>query len=167
MLLQNKGKRLVSPLSNLSSKQSDCPCGYCFNSSEEKSLFTVFKNDYAIAMVPERPRIPGNVVIIPYIYHTDFTSLSKKEFHGLFLCVREATLAVERVYDPDGTNVWCDWGDITGRSYQHLVWEIVPRNDRKEGRKYRYKDIHLCPKWTQAQRAEEATRLREALHHSS
>ncbi|WP_444934753.1 HIT domain-containing protein [Microbulbifer sp. EKSA008] len=158
--------RLVSQLSNLLLSKQGCPCGYCLSTPGERSQFIVCQNDVATALIPIRPRIRGNVVVVPHAYHTDFSTFNQSEFRDLFKCVRESTFAVENLYDPDGTNVWCDWGGITGRSYLHLVWEIVPRSDRKAGRKYRYTDIFSCPQWSSPERAKEAARLRGALNFS-
>jgi histidine triad (HIT) family protein len=118
----------------------------------------IWETEHHLAVVPERMRAPGALVIVPKREVGTFLDLTEAEAEDLIRCVRESARRIEQIHRPDGLNTWWETGSVADQRFRHMLTELVPRH---AGNPYRYTDMNDVPIASSADRFVQAQRLRE------
>jgi diadenosine tetraphosphate (Ap4A) HIT family hydrolase len=138
---------------------ADDPCAIC-GWLGDSAEYLVAANEHAVAVIAERQRCRGAVVVFPRRHVISPAQLPAPAMAGLWHLVYAVTRSIEAVYHPDGMHTWEDIGTLADASFAHLTIDIVPRFTVEP---YRYATYRgLSPSAASARRAE-AARLSAAV----
>lgn len=121
---------------------------------------SILMTDHVVAVVPERMRTWGAVVIAPRRHVRNASELTDDEARDTALVLRRVLVAIESALDPDGVNVWWATGVLADQPIEHLLVEAVPR---WEGTPYQYAAWSAIPSARLSRRTELASLLRARL----
>src|SRR5205807_8058085 len=103
---------------------ADCPLCALVPGEPEA---TVLENDAAVAVVPDRSRGRGNVLVVLRRHAAGPGQMSSGEVRDLWLAARRVAIAIERAHEPDGMHSWLDVGDIADAPHGHAHLTLLPR----------------------------------------
>jgi ATP adenylyltransferase len=74
------------------------------------------------------PYTSGHVMIVPYAHEGSFSGLAAETAQQMMTLAQRTTLALERAYSPDGTNLGLNLGKAAGAGVaDHLHMHVLPR----------------------------------------
>ena len=73
------------------------------------------------------PVSPGHTLVIPRSHVASFFELSIEEQAALLVAVRDAKLALDTEFHPDGYNVGVNVGAAAGQTVMHAHVHVIPR----------------------------------------
>lgn len=82
----------------------------------------------SVALVPNRQRVPGNVLVALRRHTGTLLALSEAEMGSLLRLAGELANLVVDDADADGLHTWMDVGEVAGQIDDHVVVELVPRS---------------------------------------
>ena len=90
------------------------------------------------AVVPEKNRVKGALVILPKLNVSNYLELNDNESTELILLISDLSRAIENFYDPIGLSLWSEIGIAADQIYKHLLVEIVPYHADVKEEDYKY-----------------------------
>lgn len=75
----------------------------------------------------KNPVSNGHLLIIPKRHIESFFSLNDQDLLAMYALIKEAKIAVEKQYHPDGYNIGVNDGIAAGRTIHHFHLHIIPR----------------------------------------
>jgi ATP adenylyltransferase len=86
------------------------------------------RNDAAFAVMNAYPYNSGHLMVAPLRHEPRLGGLSPEEATAVMALTRDASLAVEAAYQPDGINVGMNLGRAAGAGVpNHLHVHVLPR----------------------------------------
>lgn len=105
-------------------------CVFCVLGTEEVSESTgvLKKTEYNYIVLNAFPYGSGHLLVVPYRHVGGLDELSDEEYADFSGLLREATVALDGAYEPDGMNVGMNLGTAAGAGIpQHLHAHALPR----------------------------------------
>ena len=99
-------------------------CTLC--DATDANTYTVLLNEFARAVVPPSPIIPGHIIICPIRSLTSFTELLREELESFFRLAAVVTPALQRTYKAQGFHYTWSEGALLGKSAHRLHLHILP-----------------------------------------
>ncbi|MDA8359504.1 MAG: HIT domain-containing protein [Actinomycetota bacterium] len=88
----------------------------------------VWRGETCLAVLNAYPYASGHLLVLPARHVGDLGGLTAPESTELWRATTEAVAAVERAYQPDGSNVGINLGRAAGAGFPgHLHVHVVPR----------------------------------------
>jgi ATP adenylyltransferase len=101
-------------------------CGLAAGDPDE--MMVLGRNEHAFAVMNAYPYNSGHLMVSPLRHEQRLGGLSPEEAAGVMALTREATLAVEVAYRPDGINVGMNLGRAAGAGVpDHMHVHVLPR----------------------------------------
>ncbi len=100
-------------------------CAFCDIVAGKSPAEIVWRDEYCIAFMDNRPLFPGHVLLIPVAHVTTLADLPEKQLAPFFHAAQILERAVERALDADGSFVAIN--NHVSQSVPHLHVHIVPR----------------------------------------
>ncbi len=90
--------------------------------------YVVFRGPLTAAILNAYPYASGHLLVLPNRHLRQLGELTDDESNELWATTRDATVALERAYDPDGLNLGANLGRAAGAGLPvHLHLHVVPR----------------------------------------
>jgi len=90
--------------------------------------FVVFRGPRTAAILNAYPYASGHLLVLPTRHLRRITELEEAESAELWATTRDATVALERAYEPDGLNLGANLGRAAGAGLpDHLHLHVLPR----------------------------------------
>jgi ATP adenylyltransferase len=105
-------------------------CVFCVLGTEEvnESTGVLKKSEYSYIVLNAFPYGSGHLLVVPYRHVGGLDELSDEEYADFSGLLREATVALDKAYEPDGMNVGMNLGTAAGAGIpQHLHAHALPR----------------------------------------
>lgn len=94
----------------------------------DDETFIVWRGERCFAMLNAFPYCSGHLMVLPNRGVEGLTDLDPDEYRELWDGVRDAVVAVETAYEPDGVNVGANLGRGAGAGVpDHLHVHVLPR----------------------------------------
>jgi ATP adenylyltransferase len=108
-----------------SRKKSEDPktCVFCDLSDNH----IILKTKYTYLIANKYPYAGGHVLVLPKRHVSKLSELTTKERTDLFNIIDLATYTLDVMYSPDGYNIGCSVGKVSGGSVYHLHFHVLPR----------------------------------------
>ncbi len=91
-------------------------------------MMVLARNEAAFAVMNAYPYNSGHLMVAPLRHEQRLGGLSPEEASAVMALTREASLAVEAAYRPDGLNVGMNLGRAAGAGVpNHLHVHVLPR----------------------------------------
>ncbi|MBP1046881.1 HIT family protein [Enterococcus sp. BWM-S5] len=87
----------------------------------------IFENELAGAFLDKYPVSEGHLLIIPKQHRVDFFELTMAEKAAIDKLLIEGKAYLEKLYQPDGFNIGCNCGVVSGQSVMHCHIHLIPR----------------------------------------
>ena len=107
----------------------DGDCLFCgLAAGDPREMMVLARNDAAFAVMNAYPYNSGHLMVAPLRHEARLGGLSPDEAGAVMALTREASLAVEAAYRPDGINVGMNLGRAAGAGVpSHLHVHVLPR----------------------------------------
>lgn len=104
-------------------------CLFCgLAAGDPEAMLVLARNEHAFAVMNAYPYTSGHLMVAPLRHVQRLGDLEAHEAAGVMELVREATLAVESAYRPEGQNVGMNLGRAAGAGVpDHLHVHVLPR----------------------------------------
>lgn len=94
----------------------------------DEETFIVWRGERCFAMLNAFPYCSGHLMVLPNRGVAGLTDLDGQEYRELWDGVRDAVVAVETAYEPDGVNVGANLGRGAGAGVpDHVHVHVLPR----------------------------------------
>jgi ATP adenylyltransferase len=105
-------------------------CLFCrlLATGTEDEHYVVFRGRRAAALLNAYPYASGHLLVLPTRHLRTLGDLDGEESAELWEMTRDATIALEHAYSPDGLNLGANLGRAAGAGLpDHLHFHVVPR----------------------------------------
>jgi ATP adenylyltransferase len=104
-------------------------CLFCrLAAGDPAEMMVLARGEHAFAVINAYPYTSGHLMVVPLAHVQRLGDLTPDEAAGVMALVREATLAVDAAYSPDGQNVGMNLGRAAGAGVpDHLHVHVLPR----------------------------------------
>jgi ATP adenylyltransferase len=104
-------------------------CLFCaLAAGDPTEMMVLARGEHAFAVMNAFPYTSGHLMVAPLRHVQRLGDLTPEEGAGLMALMREATLAVDAAYTPDGQNVGMNLGRAAGAGVpDHLHVHVLPR----------------------------------------
>jgi diadenosine tetraphosphate (Ap4A) HIT family hydrolase len=102
-------------------------CRVCAEASLSAAELRLQTLPRALSMVPEKVRVAGSVVVVPFRHVSSFVELDETEVREVAELVHDAATRILAAFRADGLNVWWATGALAGQVEPHFFVELVPR----------------------------------------
>jgi ATP adenylyltransferase len=104
-------------------------CLFCALLQEDpKTALVLARNDLVFAVLNAYPYTSGHLLVAPVRHEASLSGLSREEANALMAMTRDAAVAIERAYSPDGMNLGANLGKAAGAGIPgHLHLHGLPR----------------------------------------
>jgi len=94
----------------------------------DEATFILWRGEHCFAILNAYPYCSGHLMVLPYRGVDALTDLEPDEYRELWDGVRDAVVAIEAAYEPDGVNVGANLGQGAGAGVpDHLHVHVLPR----------------------------------------
>jgi histidine triad (HIT) family protein len=97
-------------------------CIVCEKIREKKAII-VYEDDSLIAVLPNKPAVPGHIKIYPKSHCTKLDEMTDGQVEHFFMMANYASSAAFDALHAQGTNI------LINESQEHLVLDVVPRKE--------------------------------------
>ena len=101
-------------------------CLFCDKDNTEKHQI-VLENEFCYARKDNFPVSEGHLEIVPKLHISSFFDLSDEQLTNMYALLKEARVALEKEFRPDGYNIGINEGEAAGRTIHHLHIHLIPR----------------------------------------
>ena len=100
-------------------------CRFCeiIKNKEDK----VFENKDIYVMVNQSPYKEGHILVFPKKHVVDPRDLDEKTLKELYKTINFMLDVLWKTYETKSFNIGCNLGSYSGRTYEHLHFQIIPR----------------------------------------
>lgn len=109
-------------------------CLFCKIISGEIPSYRVYEDDAVYAFLDIYPASEGHTLVAPKKHFDSFTDMGAEDVAALFEASRKITLAVEKAFSANGTNVGINNGETAGQEVHHVHVHVIPRKKGDGGR---------------------------------
>lgn len=105
-------------------------CFFCDKKIIDDQECTLFSFIYWMVLANKYPYMDGNVMIVPKEHKTslfELTSQEWEEFPKVLLSVKEI---LSKKFSTNSFNIGINIGEESGRSVEHIHWQIIPRKKK-------------------------------------
>ena len=119
----------IEDVANRPPPAPDGDCLFCrLAAGDPREMMVLARNDAAFAVMNAYPYNSGHLMVAPLRHEPRLGGLSPEEASAVMALTREASLAVEAAYRPDGINVGMNLGRAAGAGVpNHLHVHVLPR----------------------------------------
>jgi ATP adenylyltransferase len=119
----------IEDVVNRAPPSPDVDCLFCgLAAGDPREMMVLARNDAAFAAMNAFPYNSGHLMVAPLRHEQRLGGLSPEEASAVMALTREASLAVEVAYRPDGINVGMNLGRAAGAGVpNHLHVHVLPR----------------------------------------
>ena len=94
----------------------------------------IYEDDSVFAFLDIYPASEGHTLIAPKKHFNSFTEMDTEGVSSLFEAARKITIAVERAFSAEGSNIGINNGKVAGQEVPHVHVHIIPRKKGDGGR---------------------------------
>jgi histidine triad (HIT) family protein len=109
-------------------------CLFCKIISGEIPSKRVYEDDYVYAFLDIYPASEGHTLIAPKKHYNSFTDMDPEDVARLFEAARKITVAVEKAFSAEGSNIGINNGEVAGQEVPHVHVHVIPRKKGDGGR---------------------------------
>jgi ATP adenylyltransferase len=119
----------IEDVANRPPAAPDGDCLFCgLAAGDPHEMMVLARNEAAFAVMNAYPYNSGHLMVAPLRHEQRLGGLSPEEASAVMALTREASLAVEAAYRPDGINVGMNLGRAAGAGVpNHLHVHVLPR----------------------------------------
>jgi ATP adenylyltransferase len=119
----------IDDIANRPPPSPDGDCLFCgLAAGDPGEMMVLARNDAAFAVMNAYPYNSGHLMVAPLRHEPRLGGLSPEEASAVMALTRDASLAVEAAYQPDGINVGMNLGRAAGAGVpNHLHVHVLPR----------------------------------------
>ncbi|MDD2440069.1 MAG: HIT family protein [Methanosarcinaceae archaeon] len=109
-------------------------CLFCRLISGELASYKVYEDASIFAFLDINPASEGHTLIAPKKHFESFTELGAEDVAALFEAARKITLALEKAFSAEGSNIGINNGEVAGQEVPHVHVHVIPRKKGDGGR---------------------------------
>lgn len=120
----------VSSVGAAGATHDDDECVFCVLADEavNESTGVLWRSELSFVTLNAFPYGSGHLLVLPRRHVAALGDLSDDEYTDFTLAIRSTTVALEKVYGPDGLNVGMNLGQAAGAGIpKHLHGHVLPR----------------------------------------
>lgn len=120
----------VSSVSAPDSAHTTGECVFCVLADQpvDESTGVLWRSELTYVTLNAFPYGSGHLLVLPRRHVASLGELSDEEYADFTLAIRSTTVALEKVYGPDGMNVGMNLGQAAGAGIpRHLHGHVLPR----------------------------------------
>jgi len=106
-------------------KETDCY--FCNEEVIQNQECTQFVFEYWMVLVNKHPYMTGNVMLIPKSHVVSNSDLTEAEWSEFPKVLKEVETVLTKMFETESFNIGLNVGEESGRSVEHLHWQIIPR----------------------------------------
>ncbi len=114
------------------SKKDKSRCIFCeaaASAADEENL-VVYRGELSFVILNRYPYTSGHLMIAPYVHVARLAETSTATSGEIMNITRQAEVAIEAVYSPDGLNLGMNLGQAAGAGIErHIHMHVLPRWD--------------------------------------
>jgi ATP adenylyltransferase len=115
------------------SSETDCILCAIVRGEPQVTNLVVGRLEGFLASLNLYPYNPGHLIVFPERHLLDIRELSDREILDCFSLVKICMEVLDKLYQPQGYNLGCNIGAVSGASITHLHQHVVPRYPRELG----------------------------------
>ncbi len=94
----------------------------------------IYEDDSTFAFLDIHPASEGHTLVAPKKHFNSFKDMDAEGVGSLFEAARKITIAVERTFSAEGSNIGINNGKVAGQEVPHVHVHIIPRKKGDGGR---------------------------------
>lgn len=106
-------------------------CFFCDLNIIQDQECTLFSFVYWRVLVNKYPYMDGNVMIVPKKHSISLSELSLKEWGEFPQVLLSVKKVLSKKFSTKSFNIGINIGEESGRSIDHLHWQIIPRKKKR------------------------------------
>lgn len=105
-------------------------CFFCDEKIIRDQECTLFSFVHWMVLVNKYPYMDGNVMIVPKEHKISLSELSSEEWDELPKALLSVKKVLAKKFSTNSFNVGINIGEESGRSVEHIHWQIIPRKKK-------------------------------------
>ncbi|MFZ2498957.1 HIT family protein [Methanosarcina sp.] len=109
-------------------------CLFCKIITGEIPSNKIYEDEAVFAFLDIYPASEGHTLVAPKKHFNTFTEMGTEDVASLFETAKKVTIAVEKAFSAEGSNIGINNGKVAGQEVPHVHVHIIPRKKGDGGR---------------------------------
>ena len=109
-------------------------CLFCKIITGEIPSNKIYEDEAVFAFLDIYPASEGHTLVAPKKHFNTFTEMGTEDVASLFEAAKKVTIAVEKAFSAEGSNIGINNGKVAGQEVPHVHVHIIPRKKGDGGR---------------------------------